>query len=301
MPRLFRPSRLFRVVSAVTAVALLAAGCSSTGGPPTPDARSTPQAVDRPQRYVALGDSYTAGPLVPETDLADGCLRSDHNYPSLLADRLDLRLLDVSCSGADSRDLLRPQRTVRDSAVPPQLRAVDRRTDLVTLGIGGNDLHLFSTLVRTCLSLREEEPQGSPCADSDLGRDLVGSMPRIRDNVTRALGLVQERAPRAKVLLVGYLRIAPSSGSCPGRLPLADGDVTFGDRVIRRLGVELGRAADEAGVPYVDMYAASQGHDVCSEDPWVQGRKSQPGVAAAFHPRLAGMQAVADELEVLLR
>src|SRR5207245_819479 len=36
--------------------------------------------------YVALGDSYTAGPLIPE-QLPDpmGCFRSDHNYPHLVA------------------------------------------------------------------------------------------------------------------------------------------------------------------------------------------------------------------------
>ena len=33
-------------------------------------------------RYVALGDSYSAGPLIPTTDLAGGCARSDHNYPT---------------------------------------------------------------------------------------------------------------------------------------------------------------------------------------------------------------------------
>ena len=39
-----------------------------------------------PQSYVALGDSYTAGPIIPvqQTDPL-GCLRSDHNYPHLVA------------------------------------------------------------------------------------------------------------------------------------------------------------------------------------------------------------------------
>ena len=36
--------------------------------------------------YIALGDSYTSGPLVPmqHGDPID-CGRSDHNYPSLIA------------------------------------------------------------------------------------------------------------------------------------------------------------------------------------------------------------------------
>ncbi|MGN6274564.1 MAG: hypothetical protein ACTHNP_01375 [Solirubrobacterales bacterium] len=35
--------------------------------------------------YVALGDSYAAGPLIPNPVLPLGCLKSDHNYPHLAA------------------------------------------------------------------------------------------------------------------------------------------------------------------------------------------------------------------------
>ena len=50
-------------------------------GPPGPRAR--PGRTYR--SYVALGDSYTAAPLVPSTDTSNGCLRSSGNYPSLVA------------------------------------------------------------------------------------------------------------------------------------------------------------------------------------------------------------------------
>ncbi|HVW32598.1 MAG TPA: SGNH/GDSL hydrolase family protein, partial [Acidimicrobiia bacterium] len=55
-----------------------------------------------PGRYVALGDSYTAGPGVPnQVPEAGGCRRSDHNYPHLVAAALHLTdFHDVSCSGA---------------------------------------------------------------------------------------------------------------------------------------------------------------------------------------------------------
>ena len=56
-------------------------------------------------RYVALGDSYTAGPLIPNQTLEPlGCLRSDHNYPSLISANLKEPVKDVSCSGADTKD-----------------------------------------------------------------------------------------------------------------------------------------------------------------------------------------------------
>ena len=34
--------------------------------------------------YVALGDSYTAGPLIPDQVFPFGCLRSDANYPNVV-------------------------------------------------------------------------------------------------------------------------------------------------------------------------------------------------------------------------
>jgi lysophospholipase L1-like esterase len=137
-----------RSAAALAALALAVAGCSSGAGraarPAAPDS-SAP--AGRFASYVALGDSYTAAPLVPTTDLADGCLRSDHNYPTLLAKRLHVRhFTDVSCSGATTGDLTHRQHTYRQASVPPQLRAVHRDTDLVTVGIGGNDFDLFGTL-----------------------------------------------------------------------------------------------------------------------------------------------------------
>src|SRR5919109_3079172 len=64
-----------------------------------------------PQAYVALGDSYTAGPVIPvQLDDPGGCLRSDHNYPHLAAPETGLApFRDVSCSGATTDDMTQPQ------------------------------------------------------------------------------------------------------------------------------------------------------------------------------------------------
>ena len=53
--------------------------------PPSASASGSAAAKPRFQRYVALGDSYTAAPLVPDTDTTNGCLRSTNNYPALVA------------------------------------------------------------------------------------------------------------------------------------------------------------------------------------------------------------------------
>ena len=283
---------------------LVLAGCTSSSDTPTraasPEARPSPVSTER---YVALGDSYTSGPLIPTTDVASGCFRSDHNYPSLLADRLGITdFVDVSCSGATTGDLVKRQRTFADASVPPQLTALHRNTTLVTVGIGGNDFELFSHLTQTCTQLRASDPTGSPCraALEGQGRDLLGVTARIGHNVERALRRVEARAPHARVVLVGYPRFAPTSGSCPRRFPYATGDIAFGDQVQRALNDAMRRAARTAGADFVDMYAASRGHDVCSATPYVNGQRTLRNQAAAFHPFEREMQAVTDRLAALL-
>ena len=231
--------------------------------------------------------------MIPTTDLAGGCARSDHNYPSLVAKRLGVRsFVDVSCSAATTHDLTHVQPTFGDARIPPQINQVTRATDLVTIGIGGNDLDLFATLVRTCTRLRASDPTGSPCARelAAHGPDLDAATTTISRRVAASLALIRRRAPRATVVLVGYLRLVPGSGTCP-TLPLATGDYAEGRRISRVLDRALDRAARRAGVRYVDMYAASRGHDVCSATPWVNGARTDRTRALAYHPFAVGMRA----------
>src|SRR5882757_11123007 len=60
--------------------------------------------------YVSLGDSYAAGPLIPNQSLNPlGCLRSDHNYAHDAAPGIGLTLRDPSCSGATTVHMTQPQ------------------------------------------------------------------------------------------------------------------------------------------------------------------------------------------------
>ena len=75
-------------------------------------------------RYVAIGDSYTAGSGIPP-GVGAGCWRSDRSYPHRLADRLGGRVVDVSCAGATTAHAETAQPT-DTGANPPQLTALDR-------------------------------------------------------------------------------------------------------------------------------------------------------------------------------
>jgi lysophospholipase L1-like esterase len=279
--------RHLRVGTAVAAAALLLSGCTSPGR--SASAPSSSPSLPAVQRYVALGDSFSAGPLIPTSDLAGGCLRSDHNYPSLVAQRLDVpRFVDVTCSGATTRDLTHRQRTFGDARIPAQLHSVTRATDLVTLGIGGNDFSIFSSLV-SC------GPGGDACSPA-LQRRLLRDAERVESRVARVVGRVVDRAPDAEVYVVGYPQVLPADDGCRA-VPLPADRLEAAATVAKRLNDSLRTGAESAGASFVDVEEASEGHDVCAgKDAWVNGPQAQPGVAAPFHPFLAGMRGVAQEV-----
>ncbi len=250
-------------------------------------------------RYVALGDSYTAGPLLAGKSSNDGCFRSSNNYPSLVATELDgTTFVDRSCSGATTVNMTQPQpNAFGGDPWPPQFRGLTEDTDLVTLGIGGNDFDLFSNLTGLCPRLRGTEPTGNPCQQTfgSTGADtLLRDAGRIEARVAATIRGIRAQAPRARIVVVDYPRIVPTAGSCPRLLPLADGDYRWAARVNARLSSSVRGAAAQTGVEHVDLYAASAGHDVCSDDPWVNGRRSEPGTALAYHPLAVEQRAVAD-------
>lgn len=268
--------------AAASSAASAASTASTASDPPSPTATAAPRFA----RYAALGDSYTASPGVPGGQSNDGCLRSTNNYPHLLAAALPVgRLVDVSCSGADTNDVRRSQL----HGVAPQIDAVTRGTDLVTIGLGGNDLDLFSRLIGTCLRQDAATTPGSPCADS-LGPSVQPTLERIQQNLVGVVRTVRQRAPSAKVVLVGYPQIVPASGTC-AKTPFAPGDYAFARQVNHGLAEAVRRAAGAARATYIDLWSASAGHDVCAADPWINGI-SGPG-AAPFHPFAVEQAAVA--------
>ena len=273
--------------AAVTAVATLAlvAGCSGqgssddVGSSPTPPA-STTQAPssEGPSSYVALGDSFTAGPgIAPSQADAGFCQRSTRNWPTLAASALNLDLVDLSCSGATTSDL---SATAGSGAVPED-------AGLVTVSAGGNDGGLFLSLIRACT--------GGTRQCRDYVTDQTPSILRqTTDELSALLADVRTRAPRARVLLVGYPRIAPASGTCDA-LGIPADDVTSVLDAETALEAALRRAAERAEVDYVSLRGPSDGHDACAgAQAWTNGTAPRAGDGIVFHPNAAGMAGVAE-------
>lgn len=286
------------MAASALSVALSVALSACSSEPPGPRIEQPDRVtLDAGDSYVALGDSYTSGPRIGRATGIEGCEQTARNYPHLLAARLDLDLVDVSCGGATTANLLSGRHLGSGEQVPPQLDAVRPDTDLVTLSLGGNDGRVFNDLVSTCVGLATTDRNGSPCADRDEDDpgNITEALAGVTDNLVEGIEEIRRRAPQAIVVVVGYPQVFPESGSCRERLPLARGDVRFAHDVMRRLIEAQREAADRAGAEYVDVMAASAGRDICSDDPWIAGIVPD-GRALAYHPYAAEQEAVADLL-----
>jgi lysophospholipase L1-like esterase len=281
------PKHALRLVAAVlTVVVVVLLGSSRPAGQPRPTY----------EHYVAMGDSYTAAPYVPLTDVARGCFRSGNNYPHLVANALRIDdLQDRSCSGAQTKDLPGRQLTALRLRVPPQFDALSKTTDLVTVGIGANDNHLYARIATVCRHSRDG------CRLYDERARLGSYVDELRATLTATLADIKTRAPKARVLLIGYPKLFPARGDC-SRIPrMRPQDRSTFRNINRRLRDQMRRAARDSGVEFVDFYHLSYGHNICARHPWVQGRIGNIRRGAALHPLPAGQAALAQTIVRILR
>ena len=223
--------------------ALAAAPAAASGGVTT--------ALSGPM--VALGDSYTAGALLP-TELRArplGCLRSAKGYPVLVAAALGASLTDVACASAGVTDMTAAQRT-SIGANPPQLNALAPDDSLVVLTLTGDDIG-FMNVLNECMELsftdrgaalavrttRAAAPTNWPPSSGPRGR---GWPPSWRPS---------PRAPRGRGSWWSATRTFPISGGCWPAVPITDGDVAYLRGIELQLNAMLAAAANAADATFV--------------------------------------------------
>ena len=308
-------------------VTLLAAG-SAPGAhaeePPTYD------------EYVALGDSWSADVVLfdlhglPDANHAPiDCAQSRTNYPKLVAKALAVKVFrDATCGSATTDDFAHPQTGLPLGGTnPPQFDRLTPTTDLVTVGIGGNDAEVASGAL-SCISaspisipilslplpagvplLSELRPLGG-CKEAFTkgGVDrLAANIERSEQKVVDALMEIKRRSPHARVLLVNYLDAIPAKGCWP-IVPITNTDMAYLHATFQRLNDMLARAAQRGGADLVDTHPLSTGHHVCSGPlhRYVEGlgvvSLNDLAVAIPAHPNAAGARSQARSvLQVLGR
>lgn len=284
------------------AVAALFPGC----GMATPtiaqteqnDTVTTPETSLAGQRYVAMGSSFAAGPMLPppKSGAPVRCGQSQSNYPTLLAQRFGMILTDRSCSGATTDHILGPW-----NDIAPQISAVTPQTRLVTITIGGNDLNYIGNLFNATCAYRARSVAaagGKPqsCApvkiptEFDYSRDEMQMM-----EIARRIRAI---APKARIVFVQYLMPVPVSGGLCPATPISEEHAAIVREIGRRLGEITDRVASANGALAVQMNVASAGHSPCDAVPWMigspEGYNGKDGLQ--WHLNRAGMEATANDI-----
>ncbi|MEE2055869.1 SGNH/GDSL hydrolase family protein [Nocardiopsis umidischolae] len=271
---------------------LMGLWCDATGGvcpgeelpPITEDEESDWRVRMEPEdaalwgNYVALGDSYSsgdgAGDYDPATAEPGGCWRSENAYPKVIGEEFDFSgsLAFYACSTHKGEDMLGQIGTPES-----QIERVTENTSLVTLGIGGNDLG-FTPVLRTCI-VRMPLLESSVCVGQE--EDLERRMDAFEETLAEVLGEIRDRAPDARVLVLGYPRLFPEEP--PGMYyTLTVSDQVWLNSLAQRFNERIRDGVYEVdgevyggrrtgSVEYVNTFSALNGYEVSAEESWLNG------------------------------
>ncbi|HEX4832684.1 MAG TPA: SGNH/GDSL hydrolase family protein [Trebonia sp.] len=288
---------------AASSAAAPPAAPSGPATPPAPGAAIT--SLTGP--IVALGDSYTAGDLMPLAggSAPFGCLRSANAYPRQVAAALHdaSGLVNASCSGAVVADMTASQSTTGGKN-PPQMGSLSAGDALVVLTLGGDDLGFWNVL-NECVKLSWSAPFSNPCQRHYAGGgtdQLASRIAALGPKMSATLAAIHSRAPGARVVLAGYPDLFPQHGGCWPGVPITSGDITYLRGLEVKLNSVLAAAAGATGTTFADTYDATIGHDFCSSAATRDVEGLLPGsLTVPFHPNARGQAAIAATVLAALR
>jgi len=285
-----------RTATAVAATVMLLGGCA------TPYMKARAKEQDRAEktardlygaRYVAMGSSYAAGPMLPpaKPGAPARCGQSMSNYPTLLAEQYRMVLVDVSCSGAKTEHILGPW-----GDIAPQIDAVKPDTQLVTVTIGGNNLNYVGDLfVSSCLQAAAMAPAGAkPAKCGALVIPTENDYLKLRADMDAIAKQVHKRSPKARLVFVQYL--TPLGDKLCAVTPIRPQDAEPIREIGRRLAEITSEVAQHNGAMVVEMNRQSASHTPCDPVPWMIGfPKGYDGSQGLqWHLNKAGMKATAE-------
>lgn len=270
---------------------------------PTPTTTPTPAPAPYPASgyggyYVAMGDSVAAGLGLPllanDTSRDRSCGRSGLAYPYYVAKARQLQLINVTCSGATTGDLITPQGINRAPNPSRQIAAVFADgvplPELITVTVGANDVQ-WAHYISKCYR--------SVCGNDRDTAIVSGSMALVRARLVAFFSELQIRSngrPPTTVI-TGYYN--PLSSACSDLTPRGTATTdtprltTYELAWLQANANALNRTIRDVAAQYNYVRFAPvdfSGHDICSNQPWVQGLNGR----APLHPTAEGQRAIAE-------
>jgi lysophospholipase L1-like esterase len=251
-----KTSRL--LVGAVATVTFAALAIAPASAAPARDNVNAGQ----PVQYVALGDSYAYG------------VGADHvteSYPALLDARADIRLTaNVTKSGATTSDVINDQLPNASTAL--------KNAGLVTLTVGGNDLHV-ADIASTCALLG---PTSTPCLTAVATAQNMLTSGELFSSLRGTLKAVRASAPHAQIVVTGYPLLFDPSFSAFGPLAQQINAAAVALNITIRAAVLVSQTPGR-NLGFASVVVPFLGHGIGSADPWFH-----LGDAASFHPTATG-------------
>ncbi|MEV4254863.1 SGNH/GDSL hydrolase family protein [Spirillospora sp. NPDC049652] len=238
--------------AAVLAGTLLAAGTAEAAG----------------ERYVALGDSYSAGVGAGSYDSGSGsCSRSTKAYPQLWANaNAPSSFSFVACSGATT-----------DTVTSGQLGALNSTTTLASITVGGNDAG-FASVMQTCVLSSD-----SSCLTA-VNNAKTYAQNTLPGKLNTLYAAMRSKAPSAKFVVLGYPHLYyQNSGICIG---LSNTKRTALNSAADALDSTISAAASRASFTFSDVRPIFNSHELCSGDNWLNSVTIPIG--NSYHPTALG-------------
>ncbi|WP_063788494.1 GDSL-type esterase/lipase family protein [Streptomyces chattanoogensis] len=247
----------------------------------------------------------------------------------------------VACSGARTYNITKKN----EYGELPQLESgyLDKNTTLVTMSIGGNDSR-FTPIIQACILAGDKNCADSPFRDHDADIDSTPGENRdgkyqnqpmkaavpglisdiVRTDITSTLQKIHEKAPNAKITLMGYPELISGDASCiklDEFLPygISPQSNVWLKSVAKTLATQMEGAAADAKAKGIDVKYANPisefaGKGICGDPESIHGivlktvDSDEPKIdfpllgeyglsAQSFHPKIGGARLYANVLE----
>ncbi len=239
--------------------------------------------------YLGLGDSFASGEgafnYSPETDTSTNhCHLSVHAYPELLsADHFSRSGHSVACSGARMYDVqslsndypsqTADQRSLKSRIADGSAQSIlhdftpgyygqsafvqTYQPGVTTVEVGGNDVGFKDMLLRCaapgdCYTSYEDRLEVEQLITRHYGQWVA------------TLSNLKKDAPMGSVYVLGYPQLVSPQGACSLNVHLSSGDIDFARNVVTYINGIIQQASLTAGVHYIDISHALEGHELCS-------------------------------------
>ncbi len=236
-------------------------------------------------RVVVLGDSTAAGlgnrPVAHADALDKACGRSADAYAADLATANGWNVLNLACQGATMGNGILGVQIRGEQVAPPQLATAKRAAEAKAfiVSIGANDMN-WSVLTGLCAAA----PVCDDKASTAYFQELLGTFTQNYFDLLQQLAALPEHPA---VLINDYFEPFGANTDCLKQ----DGLTTAKTAVLRSRLATLNSVLNQGAQTFhfVSVQPRFDGHELCTEQPFVQNTADQ----APLHPTAAGELAIA--------